>query len=150
MSAGHYSVEQSTAMPLKSTPASRMTPALLAVIAERERQVLRQGWTPEHDDDHADLALALAAACYAAAPELAMFPKQEDESGGRGETPVWRTYQVPELWPSSWHAKWWKPKDRRTDLVRAAALILAEIERLDRASGSAGVDLPAEHQGGKR
>jgi hypothetical protein len=27
---------------------------------------------------------------------------------------------------------WWKPKDRRRDLVRAAALIIAEIERLDR------------------
>jgi hypothetical protein len=27
---------------------------------------------------------------------------------------------------------WWKANDRRSNLVRAAALILAEIERLDR------------------
>jgi hypothetical protein len=33
-------------------------------------------------------------------------------------------------WP--WEDKWWKPKDRRRDLVRAGALIVAEIERLDR------------------
>jgi len=33
-------------------------------------------------------------------------------------------------WP--WDPKWWKPKDRRRDLVRAAALIIAEIDRHDR------------------
>lgn len=43
--------------------------------------------------------------------------------------------KYPELslsfrWP--WPSKWWKPKSQRRDLVRAGALILAEIERLDR------------------
>ena len=33
-------------------------------------------------------------------------------------------------WP--WSLDWWKPKDPRRDLVRAGALIVAEIERLDR------------------
>jgi hypothetical protein len=28
----------------------------------------------------------------------------------------------------------WKPEDRRRDLIRAAALLVAEIERLDRAT----------------
>jgi hypothetical protein len=37
-----------------------------------------------------------------------------------------------QIWP--WDRKWWKPTDRRRDLVKAAALILAEIERLDRAT----------------
>jgi hypothetical protein len=31
--------------------------------------------------------------------------------------------------------EWWKPTNRRRDLVKAGALILAEIERLDRAAG---------------
>ena len=31
-----------------------------------------------------------------------------------------------------WSKDWWKPKDKRRDLIRAAALIVAEIERLDR------------------
>ncbi|EIP5489386.1 hypothetical protein LS178_001568 [Salmonella enterica] len=30
---------------------------------------------------------------------------------------------------------WWKPKGARSDLVRAGALIQAEIERIDRAAG---------------
>ena len=38
----------------------------------------------------------------------------------------------PVGWP--WHRQWWKPKNARRDLVRAAALIVAEIERLDRAT----------------
>jgi hypothetical protein len=40
---------------------------------------------------------------------------------------------APTTWP--WSAQWWKPSDRRRDLVKAGALILAEIERLDRATG---------------
>lgn len=35
-------------------------------------------------------------------------------------------------WP--WDAKWWKPKNTRRDLVRAGALIVAELERMDRES----------------
>jgi hypothetical protein len=34
------------------------------------------------------------------------------------------------FWP--WAAEWYKPTDRRRDLVKAASLLLAEIERLDR------------------
>lgn len=37
--------------------------------------------------------------------------------------------QPPE---SAYGYEWWKPTNRRRDLVKAAALILAEIERLDR------------------
>lgn len=36
------------------------------------------------------------------------------------------------LWP--WDQSWFKPKDRRRDLVRAGALIVAEIDRLDRSA----------------
>jgi hypothetical protein len=37
---------------------------------------------------------------------------------------------VPMGWP--WDATWWKPKDRRSNLIRAGALMLAEKERLGR------------------
>ena len=37
---------------------------------------------------------------------------------------------APEVFP--WEDAWWKPTTPRRDLVKAAALILAEIERLDR------------------
>lgn len=113
--------------------------AIRDVIAERARQIQDEGWTTEHDDRHVDDSLAIAAACYARP-----FDKQGTEvrtepvdvSGGRGDCPVWRqkSYTVPKVWPKSWAPSWWKPKTRRRDLVRAAAMIIAEIERIDRAA----------------
>lgn len=41
---------------------------------------------------------------------------------------------MPDAWPTTWAEDWWKPKNPRRDLVRAAALLIAEIERLDRAA----------------
>lgn len=87
-----------------------MMTALDSVIHERVRQVQIEGWTPEHDDEHADGQLAAAAGCYA------LF-------GCDGA--------IPPYWP--WANEWWKPADRRRNLVKACALGLSEIERLDRA-----------------
>ena len=91
------------------------------VAAERERQITQEGWTAEHDDLYTDGELALAAAAYA--ETSAVFP------GGKPLDPSW---PYPAIWP--WDQTWWKPKNPRRDLVRAAALIVAEIERLDRQS----------------
>lgn len=81
------------------------------IAAERRRQIGEEGWTPEHDDEHRTGEMAQAAACYAlrATPLLDL---------------------AHDAWP--WSDAWWKPKDLRHDLIRAAALIVAEIERLDR------------------
>lgn len=87
------------------------------IVAERQRQIEVEGWTAEHDDHHVHGELADAAACYAVG---------ELVSSLRGKTVFTR------IWP--WPDHWWKPKDRRRDLVRAGALIVAEIERLDRAA----------------
>jgi hypothetical protein len=94
-----------------------MPQAWLDVIAERERQVSVEGWTPEHDDTHANGEMARAAGCYALTAAL----RDADRA-----SPWW-----PSLWP--WAASWWKPTNRRRDLVKAGALVLAELERLDRA-----------------
>jgi hypothetical protein len=83
------------------------------VLAERKRQVDAEGWTPEHDDEHGGKQMAHAAACYAL--------------GSQG----WLQRGV-KFWP--WDDQWWKPRDHRSNCVRAAALLLAEIERLDRAA----------------
>lgn len=83
------------------------------IAAERQRQVEREGWTPEHDDGHADGALARAAACYADGFEIT----------GK--------FSVPLRWP--FEASDWKPSDDRVrDLVKAGALIAAEIDRIER------------------
>lgn len=90
------------------------TTAATDVLAERQRQITAEGWTPEHDDEYQHCEMAVAAACYIMADD---DPRAD----------------VPELWP--WPSEWWKPTDVRRDLVKAGALILAEIERLDRAAG---------------
>lgn len=111
-----------------------MTKAAADVLAERKRQIDAEGWTAEHDDQHANDDLALAAACYAL-PDThrEVFPRKDPREVGRsaGESiTILDDVLCPHLWP--WHGGWWKPKDRRSDLVRAAALLLAEIERFDR------------------
>ncbi|HAU5636073.1 ead/Ea22-like family protein [Citrobacter amalonaticus] len=94
----------------------KQTTALCDVIAERYRQQSVEGWTPEHDDQYEDGELIDAAACYA------------QDSG------LWDCVgEPPSDWP--WNDEWWKPsKNMRRNLVKAGALILAEIERRDRAA----------------
>lgn len=79
------------------------------VATERERQITREGFTVSHDDQHTVNELAHAGAAYAMADEP--FPSEA-------------------VWP--WDSAYWKPKDQRRNLIRAAALIVAAIERLDR------------------
>lgn len=108
------------------------TAAAHDVLAERRRQIEVEGWTPEHDDEHDAGALALAAAAYALDAGDKSHPCSQGARGG----------EVPPFWPwmhrSGRHreARWWKPSTPRRNLVKAGALILAEIERLDRMGGS--------------
>lgn len=105
-----------------------MSKAIEDVIAERRRQIEAEGWTPAHDDRHVNLSLAQAAACYVEhyVSRAGVFFKHGEER--------YQIAGVPYEWPESWAKEWWKPKTPRRDLVRAAALIIAEIERLDRAA----------------
>jgi hypothetical protein len=106
------------------------------VLAERSRQISTEGWTPEHDDSHTDGSLAMAAAAYAAYAGVTkdQHINYTDYTPGKG---VYR----PETWPWDWELSWWKPTTRRRDLVKAGALILAELERLDRACHAEGKPL---------
>lgn len=84
------------------------------IAAERRRQIEVEGWTAEHDDEHVSGSLSDAAAAYAIGASRSLLARKP-----------------PGIWP--WKNEWWKPKSQRRDLIRAAALIVAEIERLDRA-----------------
>jgi hypothetical protein len=106
-----------------------MSKAAADVLAERRRQIEKEGWTPEHDDQHEDGDLAGAAAAYAYAGAIHERRYIKELHG-----PFTAQMILGGLWPASWDWQWWKPKSRRRDLVRAAALIIAEIERLDRAA----------------
>lgn len=109
-----------------------VTAAATDVLAERQRQVSAEGWTPAHDDQHKNNDLAFAASCYAFHAAAASWDLEDDGI-------PYDSHPVPKQWP--WDPSWWKPTDARRDLVKAGALILAEIERLDRA---AGIKLEAE------
>ncbi|MEE2520146.1 hypothetical protein [Pseudomonas aeruginosa] len=98
---------------LAAAPGKEVPQAWLDVQAERRRQVEAEGWTPEHDDLYCAAELPRAAAAYIL-------------NGANDEAPA--------IWPFS--AKWWKPRDARANYMRAGALILAEIERLDRAAAA--------------
>jgi hypothetical protein len=101
-----------------------MNKAIQDILAERRRQVEVEGWSTQHDDMHSDASLALAAGSYC---ESAARPKLLARKAGAA-------FAIPKLWPSSWSRDWWKPRSPRQDLVRAGALIVAEIERIDRAA----------------
>lgn len=111
------------------------TPGGRDVLAERQRQITAEGWAPDHDDEHDGGELAAAGAAYALHAADYLNPHSQGDGGD----------EAPTCWP--WHdavagrgegpertkPAWWKPGSPRRDLIKAGALILAEIERLDRA-----------------
>jgi len=93
------------------------------IAVERDRQILDEGWEAAHDDGHEDYQLARAAACYISAASRKRYS---------------HTY-IPFRW--HWEDRFWKPTDRVRDLVKAGALIAAEIDRLlrEQAAGEKGL-----------
>lgn len=106
------------AHPGQPEPSAEVTDAARDVLCERRRQVEQEGWTPEHDEKHRDHELSCAAGCYAM------------------HTLAYPAGDPPPAWP--WAADWWKPTTHRRNLVKAGALILAEIEKIDRAAARSG------------
>jgi hypothetical protein len=98
-----------------------LSPFMRAVIAERFRQIEGEGWDAAHDDQHKIGEIARAGAAYAVQAEIwELFP-----SSAATHPPF-----APAWWP--WSRSWWKPQGFRRDLVRAAALVVAEGEKFDR------------------
>lgn len=81
------------------------------IAAERVRQVFSEGYDESHDDEHLGGDLLAAAEAY-----IVHVDGDED--------------LAEEIWP--WEPNSFKPKTTRENLIRAAALIVAEIERMDR------------------
>ncbi len=87
-----------------------LTRGTIDVANERLRQIHVEGWSIERDvEQHDEGQLVTAALCYA-----------ENEG---------KVFVEARIWP--WAGEWWKPTNRRRDLVKAAALLIAEIDRLD-------------------
>ncbi|WP_419715935.1 hypothetical protein [Dickeya chrysanthemi] len=95
------------------------------VLNERQRQIMTERFTPERDDTYTDGELVRAAVTYA-------YSSINCYTRGDG------TIEMAMDWPLSWDESLWKPTGTRRDLVKAGALILAEIERLDRLAEKTG------------
>jgi hypothetical protein len=104
------------------------------IAAERKRQIESEKWTAEHDDEHDAGQMVEAAVTYA----------------------LEATYDGPAL-KGTWFKKYWpwddesfKPKNPPQDLIRAGALIAAEIDRLQRATQRTEPAPAQEHLGADR
>ena len=88
------------------------------IALERQRQIDEEGWSAEHDAQHTFQELARLAACYAIPPNMR-------------ENLVDIEYIFP------FECQYWKPSpdNRVRELVKAGALIAAEIDRLQAAGG---------------
>ena len=91
------------------------------IAAERHRQVTQLGWSAAHDDSHRCGELVVAAIRYATQdlrrPKLRILAARS--------------------WP--WAREWWKPSViTERNLVKAGALIAAEIDRLQRLAARGG------------
>jgi hypothetical protein len=102
----------------RAVPDVKLSNVLAEITVERLRQWDEEGFSHSHDDKHDRGELAAAAACYAASSAT-----------------DWRDPAAAPVHPGPWwpfDQQWWKPHGSRRNLIRAAALIVAEIERLDR------------------
>jgi hypothetical protein len=115
------------------------------IARERQRQVDDENWDADHDDQHTRGSLALAAVCYAA--PVPIFFQQKLTCGV--------AFREPWPWDTRWDKrrhygssrdapgslpdpKTFSDSERMDLLVKAGALIAAEIDRLQRK----GVSLP--------
>lgn len=98
------------------------------IAEERARQISAEGWTALHDSQHHNGELAKAAACYA----MPRLIREREENGTPGLNRYTPVKPFMNIWP--WAKKWWKPtpNDRVRELVKAGALLAAEIDRLHR------------------
>ena len=89
------------------TDLPRMTAAAVDALKERERQITEEAMYPELDDaTRGDGQLIRMAMAYSKGDAF--------------------------YWPASVSMTWFKPTNKRRDLIKAIALLLAEVERMDR------------------
>ena len=113
-----------------ATHAEPTLPGVELIAAERRRQIKAEGWTPEHDDEHDGFELSAAARCYTLAAEASRYGTNNITFNGY--RPGERINSRSD-WP--WPPEFWKPSDDPVrNLVKAGALIAAEIDRLQRAA----------------
>ena len=103
----------------------RLTREVFRQIEQERQRQISKGYDADHDDAHVCGEIAKAAACYAIA--------------GLGD-------QVKRKWLWPWEEAAFKDEGRLKNLVKAAALLVAEIERCERISEERGDGMVAAHK----
>ena len=110
--------------------------AIVLIKKERERQIKELGYNYPHDKKHCNGELAIAAACYAVHGVInTMSPVNGEESCNYFE--VVKLFKgseaglVEDAWPFDLGSDKRKKHDRVKLLVQAAAMLVAEIDRLN-------------------
>lgn len=93
------------------------------VADERKRQV-GKGFGAAHDDQWRLGQLASAAEAYVHAAVVQAAPQYINDTVGLPQL------GLPACWPCAWDEYWFQPEDDRLrTLIKAGALLMAEIER---------------------
>lgn len=96
------------------------SPGAAAILRERLRQIVVEGWTPDHDAAHADGELVAAAMAYIQHAMVGLrFPDMVADG-------LYALLSPPQCWP--WDAGAWKPSTPDRDLEKAGALIAAQLD----------------------
>jgi hypothetical protein len=99
------------------------------IADERKRQIENEGYDATHDSQYKNSVLGNAGICYAVmaggSPEIRNAVREQASAG-----------HAPKGWP--WGLEFWRPSagdsdaERIKELVKAGALLAAEIDRLNR------------------
>lgn len=110
------------------------------IRAERDRQVLEEGYEVAHDDAHGPAKLLRAAGAYIDAAQQRLHVLHTLRAVGRDVSGLPPYADTAQPWDWPWSPEWWKPKDPRRDMVRAGALLLAALECADRQAAAERAD----------
>lgn len=100
-----------------------MKTAIDLIQEECDRQVYEHNYTADHDDKLVNGELALAAMCY-------LIPLDRDEIVFETMGDTQSVSIIDEFWP--WSGDSFKYKDQKTNLIRAAAMLQKELDRIIR------------------
>lgn len=101
------------------------------IAKERDRQIDVEVRSSAHDDEHTNQELARAAVCYTIQGIAAQW---NYVAGPQREGTLANKLFLDPVYGWGWSLDWWKPSDDPIrNLVKAGALIAAEIDRLQRA-----------------
>lgn len=114
--------------PSPAAQGDALSQAARDVLAERQRQIGAEGYDADHDDAHVNDEIAAMAALFVMPPGAREWDASSTDFGDTlAEAILPLDWKMPAL------------GDRRRELVRGAAMVLAELERMDRAAQKGGM-----------